>query len=122
METLGTIILTLVTVLGGNAAWKYYEHRLNYKLQQKKLESKEDGMHINDLRSRIEKLELLLQQSSEEKEILRAQIIDLTAQTSTMKIELDYLLKENQLLKNLIGDNERSIKQEKRKRISKKRP
>ena len=120
LQVLGTVLATLITVLGGSAAWKYYEKRLHFKFEQRKLETKEDIMHINDLRMRIEKLEKLLKQSSEEKEELRSEIIKLTAETSAMKIELEYIAKENRLLRQLIGAD---VVSEKRKiPIKKKKP
>lgn len=101
--TLSTILITLITVLGGNAAWKYYEKRLTFKLEQKRIDNKEDAMHVNDLRSRIEKLEKLLEEAKEEKDELREEIVKLTAETAAMKTELEYLAKENELLRQLIG-------------------
>lgn len=98
-----SIGITLLTILGGGAIWKYLEKRLNYKLEERKIENKEDFMHINDLRNRIEKLEKLLRVSADEKDELRNEIIRLTAETATMKTEIEYLAKENQLLRKLIG-------------------
>lgn len=104
-ETIFTVVVTLITVLGSSAAWKFYEKRLNYKLQEKKLEEIEDTMHITDLRKRIEKLEKLLEEASEEKNDLRNQIVKLTSETASMKTELEYLIKENNLLKDIVSKN-----------------
>jgi len=117
-QILSTVIITLITVLGGNAAWKYYERRLNFKLEQRKLDSKDDFMHINDLRARIDKLEKLLKISSEEKDELRDKLVRLTADTSIMKTQLEYLTKENQMLRSLIGaDFTEKIKPPRQKKI-----
>lgn len=115
IQIISTILVTLITVLGGNAAWKYYEKRLSFRLEQQKLDSKEDTMHINDLRSRIEKLEKLLKESANEKDDLREEIIKLTSTTATMKAELQYLAKENQLLRKLIGADAKKKAVKKRK-------
>lgn len=102
-QTIGTIIMTLITVLGGNAAWKYYEYRLNYKLEQKKLESKEDAAYTKEFKDRVDRLEKLLADAKAEKDELRQEIIKLTAETSEMRIELEYVIKENELLRKIIG-------------------
>ena len=114
IQTIATVFITLITVLGSSAAWKYYEKKLSYRLQEKKLEEIEDTMHITDLRKRIEKLEKLLEMASEEKDDLRNEIIKLTAATSTMKTELEYLLKENKLLRDIVAPHVKKKKSIKR--------
>lgn len=106
-QTLATVFITLITVLGSSAAWKYYEKKLSYKLQAKKIEEIEDTMHITDLRKRIEKLEKLLEEAKEEKDDLRNEIVKLTSETSAMKTELEYLLKENKLLRDLVSPHKK---------------
>jgi len=46
----------------------------------------------NDCRTRIAKLEALLQKSSEEKEIMREQILKLVEEVSTLRVEIKYLM------------------------------
>jgi hypothetical protein len=84
MENIYTVLMTAVTVIGGSAAWRYYEKRA-----QKKEE--DDRWIKNDCTSRITKLEALLAESSKEKDEMRAIILSLTAQVAELKTKVDYL-------------------------------
>ena len=85
MENIYSVIITAITVLSGTGAWRYYEKRA-----QKREES--DNFMRNDCRTRIAKLEALLQKSSEEKDDLRGIIITLTAQVARLETEVKYLM------------------------------
>jgi hypothetical protein len=78
MENIYSVIITALTVLTGTGAWRYYEKRA-----QKREES--ENFMRNDCRTRIAKLEALLQKSSEEKDDLRGIIITLTAQVARLE-------------------------------------
>lgn len=84
MENIYSVIITAITTLGGATAWRYYERRAARK--------DEDERFIrNDCQSRISKLEALLEESSKEKEEMRAIIINLTAQVARLETEVKYL-------------------------------
>jgi predicted RNase H-like nuclease (RuvC/YqgF family) len=85
MENIYSVIITALTVLTGTGAWRYYEKRA-----QKREES--ENFMRNDCRTRIAKLEALLQKSSEEKDDLRGIIITLTAQVARLETEVKYLM------------------------------
>ena len=76
--------MTAVTVIGGSAAWRYYEKRA-----QKKEE--DDRWIKNDCTSRITKLETLLAESSREKDEMRGIILNLTAQVAELRTKVEYL-------------------------------
>ena len=84
MENIYSVIITAITTLGGATAWRYYEKRAAKK--------EEDYRWIkNDCSSRIAKLEALLEQSSREKDEMRAIILSLTAQVAKLETEVRYL-------------------------------
>jgi hypothetical protein len=84
MENIYSVLITAITTLGGATAWRYYEKRAARK--------DEDERFIrNDCQSRISKLEALLEESSKEKEEMRAIIINLTAQVARLETEVKYL-------------------------------
>ena len=85
MDNLYTVLMTAITTLGGATAFRYYEKRA-----QKKEES--ESFMRNDCRTRIAKLEALLQKSSDEKDEMRAIIINLTAQVARLETEVKYLM------------------------------
>ena len=84
MENIYSVLITAITTLGGAAAWRYYEKRAAKK--------EEDERFIrNDCQSRISKLEALLEQSSKEKDEMRAIILNLTAEVAKLQTEVAYL-------------------------------
>jgi len=90
--TIYTVLVTLVTVLGSGAAWKYYEKRaLNRERTENFLK--------DDCRERIIKMELLLERSSNEKDEMRSEILRLTSMVSELKVRVEFLERENQQLR-----------------------
>jgi predicted nuclease with TOPRIM domain len=85
------ILLAIIAILGSTSAWQYYERR--------SVEKKEHENWVKmDCSKRIEKLELLLSESSKEKEELRKTILELTAQVSELRVKIEYLEKESTIL------------------------
>ena len=85
MDNVYTVLMTAITTLGGAAAFRYYERRAKKK-------DDDDNFIKNDCQSRISKLEALLEQSSKEKDELRAQILVLTAEVAKLQTEIKYLM------------------------------
>ena len=86
-----TVLITMVTVLGGASAWRFYEKRAMHR------ERDEDFIR-HDCKDRISKLEALLAQAAKEKDELRKMIVDLTAKVAELKVTVDFLRKENESL------------------------
>jgi predicted RNase H-like nuclease (RuvC/YqgF family) len=84
MENIYTVLMTAITVIGGSAAWRYYEKRA-----QKKEE--DDRWIKNDCSSRITKLETLLEASSREKDEMRQIILNLTAEVAELRTKVEFL-------------------------------
>ncbi len=100
MDDLTTVIITIVTVLFSASAWKFYENRMKIKAEQHKGEKGDQNMYRDDLRERVRKLEKLLQDSADEKDEMRKQILDLTSEVAELRTKVTFLEKENELLKN----------------------
>ena len=103
MEQYTQIIITIVGVLGSASIWKYLEARLKANTQTKKaeLENNDTVQYRDDLKNRVRNLESMLAHSSEEKDELRKQVLDLVAEVHALRVEVDYLKKENERLKNM---------------------
>ena len=94
-ESVWTVLITVVTVLGSASAWRFYEKRAMRK-------ERDDEFIRHDCKDRISKLEVLLENSSREKDEMRATILKLTEQVSALAVKVDYLQKENsELYKSL---------------------
>lgn len=84
MENVYSVLIAVVSTLGGATAWRYYEKRAQQK--------EEDERFIrHDCQSRIAKLEALLEKSSQEKDELRAQILNLTTEVAKLQTQIIYL-------------------------------
>jgi septal ring factor EnvC (AmiA/AmiB activator) len=88
MDNLYTVLITAITVLGSTQAWNYYSKKLERKRE-------EEQEYKWDCRSRIEKLEYLLQESSREKDDLRKTILQLTEQIASLRTKVELLEKQN---------------------------
>jgi uncharacterized coiled-coil protein SlyX len=84
MENIYSVIITALTVLSGTGAWRYYEKRAAKK-------DEDDKFIRQDCQSRITKLEILLQKSSEEKDEMRATILELTKQVAQLQTQVQFL-------------------------------
>jgi hypothetical protein len=92
-STIGTIIITAITVFGSEKAWKYYERRSSNKEES-------ENYIKNNCTERINKLESLLKRASVEKDEMRATILTLTSQVAELKVKVEYLEQENVELKS----------------------
>ena len=93
MDTnLTTIIITLVTVLFGGGAWKFYEFLIKKRSAEKKDEKSEQTMYRDDLRGRVSKLE-------EDKEKCLQSLMDISNKVSSLETKVEFLDKENSELK-----------------------
>jgi peptidoglycan hydrolase CwlO-like protein len=88
-----SVAITALTILGGSAAWRFYEKRAIHK------ERDEDFIR-HDCKDRISKLEALLAAAGKEKDDLRGMILDLTKQVAALSVKVEFLTKENDKLKN----------------------
>ena len=96
-----SILITVLTMLTGGTAWRYYERRAQHK------ERDEDFIR-HDCRDRISKLEALLEDSAKEKDELRKLILQLTAQVAELRVKVEYLTDENEKLEKGILKSKRA--------------
>tara|TARA_X000000950_G_C13598943_1_gene530528 strand:+ start:242 stop:550 length:309 start_codon:yes stop_codon:yes gene_type:complete len=101
MDNITQIIATIAGVLTSGAIWKYLENRMKNKAQERKERiANDDGvLYRDDLKSRVKNLETLLANSADEKEELRTQVLNLTAEVNALRVKVEFLEKENQRLK-----------------------
>jgi hypothetical protein len=94
-QNIWTVLITIVGVLGSASAWRFYE--------KKSMRKERDEEFIrHDCKDRISKLEILLENSSKEKDEMRSTILKLTEQVAALAVKVEYLQKENaELYKSL---------------------
>ena len=91
MDSIYTVLITAITVLGGSQAFRYCEKRAMHR------ERDEDFIR-HDCKDRISKLEALLEESSKEKDELRSLVLKLTEQVAELRVKVEYLTAENKKL------------------------
>ena len=103
MDNYIQIIVTIIGVLGSASIWKYLEARLKAKTESKQIDlQNSDGVQYrDDLKNRVRNLESMLASSSDEKDALRQQVLDLVAEVNTLRVKVEFLEKENERLKNI---------------------
>lgn len=84
MENIYTVLITMITTLGGAGMWRYFDKKSQVKQENQRWLQ-------NDCASRIAKLELLLQQSAEEKDELRNMVLKLSVQVAELTTKIAYL-------------------------------
>ena len=78
-----TVIISVITVLGSAAAFRYYEKR--------SIRRERDADFIrHDCKDRISKLEALLVQSSYEKDELRDMVLELTKEVASLRTKVEF--------------------------------
>lgn len=85
-ESIWTVLITVVGVLGSASAWRFYEKRSMRK-------ERDEEFIRHDCKDRISKLEALLQASSKEKDEMRQTILKLTQQVAELTVKVDFLSK-----------------------------
>ena len=87
-QSIWSAVITLVTVLGGTSAWRFYEKRSMRK-------ERDDEFIRHDCKDRIAKLEALLQAASKEKDEMRQTILKLTEQVAALTVKVEFLQAKN---------------------------
>ena len=86
------VIAAAITGLLSAGAFKFYEFVLRQRREVEKEERAEQALYRDDLIKRVEKLE-------QEKEDHVNPLIELKTLVSGMKVELDFIKRENEILK-----------------------
>ena len=84
MDNVYSVLITAITILGGTTAFRFYEKRAIKK-------ERDEDFIKHDCKDRITKLEALLERSSQEKDEMRKQILDLVAEVASLRTEIKYL-------------------------------
>lgn len=97
------ILIMITTVAGSTGLWRLIETKIKAKKEIKQFElTNNDGMQYrDDLKDRVRNLESLLAGSADEKELLRQQVLALTAEVHALRVKVEFLERENDRLKNV---------------------
>lgn len=98
-ENLINIAIAIISGLSSVGAWKFYETKIKVQSELDLSPQKANENFIQDLQSRVAKLEALLIESSEEKDTMREKITELSSEISGLKVKLQYLESDNESLR-----------------------
>ena len=90
--TTSAAIVAGLTGVFSAGAFKFYEFVLKQKREKQVEEKTEQALYRDDLIKRVEKLE-------QERDEHLQQIIDLMTEVAGLKVEVDYVKRENEILK-----------------------
>ena len=98
---LAQIAITVVTVLGTGAAFQFYTNRIRLRAEERREDLVNNDTHLyrDDLKNRVRNLKELLARSADEKDEMRIKILELTAEVHALRVKVEFLEKENSLLK-----------------------
>ena len=101
MDNITEIITIIGGILGTAGIWKFAETRIKLRAEQKKedLENNDSHQYRDDLKKRVAKLEILLEESAKEKDELRDSVLKLTEEVASLRTKVEFLEKENERLK-----------------------
>lgn len=101
---LTSIIITGLTLLGGQGAWNYYQRKLELKTTAQQLDKDEKNLYRDDLRERVAILEDRLENERRENDDLHIQLSELKSKMMEYIVRLEYLEKENLRLRAKAGE------------------
>ena len=94
MDSIASILIAIVGVLGGAGAWQYYAKKLELKHQSNKSQFKDNNLFRDQILNEVDRLKKELQTA-------QATVISLTGEVSTLRERVKNLEKENERLKNV---------------------
>ena len=101
-----SVMITAITVLGSTAAWSFYEKRMKLRFQEDREDERQQHLFRDDLRERVAILESKLETSYKEREELQTEIRKLSEATAAMRVEIDFLRKENETLRKQLKNRD----------------
>lgn len=105
-QNLISVLITAITVLGSTAAWNFYEKRMKLRFQEDREDERQQHLFRDDLRERVAVLEAKLETSYKEREELQSEIRKLSEATAAMRVEIDFLRKENETLRKQLKNRD----------------
>ncbi len=98
-DDLGPILIAIITALTSTTAWRFYDKRLSASDKKQEDTQEQINMFRDNLRERVAVLESKLEQSHSERNELQQRILKLAEATAAMRVEIDFLRRENETLR-----------------------
>lgn len=99
MNQLAPFLVAVATGLSSSTAWQFYMNRAAAADRKSQKEQEQSHLYQDNLRERVAVLESKLEESHKEREELQFRILKLVEVTAAMRVEIDFLRKENENLR-----------------------
>ena len=103
MNQLAPFLVAIATGFSSSAAWQFYTNRAAAADKKAQKDQEQSHLYQDNLRERVAVLESKLEESYKEREELQDRILKLVEVTAAMRVEIDYLRKENESLRLQAG-------------------
>jgi hypothetical protein len=99
INQLAPFLVAVATGFSSSAAWQFYMNRAAAADKKEQKVQEQSHLYQDDLRERVAVLESKLEESHKEREELQLRILKLVEVTAAMRVEIDFLRKENENLR-----------------------
>lgn len=99
MSEIGPFLVAVATGLFSTTAWQFYTKRAAAADKRHEAEQAQVHLYQDNLKERVAVLESKLEESHKEREELQERILKLAEITAAMRVEIDFLRKENESLR-----------------------
>lgn len=97
-----TVVITIITTLGGTSAWQYYQRKLELQREADEKQLEQQHAYRDDLRERVTALEAKLEQSRKDRDLVAEELRKVVAETAALRVEVVYLREEKDRLTALV--------------------
>tara|TARA_Y100001963_G_scaffold150201_1_gene230953 strand:+ start:353 stop:652 length:300 start_codon:yes stop_codon:yes gene_type:complete len=94
IESIVTIVLSILGALTSTKAWEYWKHRNEMKAEQKLVDQKESNLYRDELRKEVSDLRQRLDSAN-------LKIVELTKRLAEMAVRVEFLERENHTLRGV---------------------
>jgi peptidoglycan hydrolase CwlO-like protein len=106
ISDIAPFLVAIATGLSSTAAWQFYTNRALASDKKAQEEREQFNLYQDNLRERVAILESKLEEAYKDREELQDRILKLAEATAAMRVEIDFLRKENEGLRNRLKTDE----------------
>jgi len=105
--TIWTVLITLITILGSQGAWKYYSKRAEHKESIEDWGREECEQRVNSLENLVEEYRDIVKRYQIKNEELTKQVLKLTEEVATLRVEVRFLKDHNGNTRKEVEENKK---------------
>ena len=107
VEHIATIVVTLITALSSERAWRHFSTKQKATIENKKEDRKDANMYRDDLRKEVERLRgemvALYAARDQERKKMSEELADIREQLASFRTRVEFLERENTELRERLA-------------------